>query len=314
MASLWVDGKEITCKGYRCAGSGEIEGELYYLANRDAYFMKQCKDKIVMIDGRPDHRLYQDIFANEAKGFITYDGHVNYTDCDIDQRELRAHVSNENKIPGVNIHVKDAVKMIKNDAKTAKIILKQDEGRGNSHNVIVDQPGTVDEWIIFTAHYDSAPLSTGTYDNMSGCIALLGILEHFIDKPHRYGLRFLWCGSEERGLLGSMAYCAQHEEELHKIVLNTNLDMIGSVMGRFVACSTAEDKLAHYIEYFANELGFGMDSSTGVYPSDSTPMADKGIPAVTFAWSAPDNTATVHNRYDTIEVVKAGQLKKILTF
>ena len=33
---------------------------------------------------------------------------------------------------------------------------------------------------------------------------------------------------EERGLLGSKAYVRDHEEELDKIVLNINLDMIGA--------------------------------------------------------------------------------------
>ena len=35
---------------------------------------------------------------------------------------------------------------------------------------------------------------------------------------------------EERGLLGSKAYVRDHEEELDKIVLNINLDMIGTYM------------------------------------------------------------------------------------
>ena len=43
------------------------------------------------------------------------------------------------------------------------------------------------------------------YDNMSGSVGILGIAEHFAKNPHRYGLRFIWCGSEERGLLGSKA-------------------------------------------------------------------------------------------------------------
>ena len=55
--------------------------------------------------------------------------------------------------------------------------------------------------------------------------------EKFIHTKHRYGLRFVWCGSEERGLLGSKAYCEAHEEELKKGVLNVNLDMIGCTTG-----------------------------------------------------------------------------------
>ena len=42
----------------------------------------------------------------------------------------------------------------------------------------------------------------------------------------------MFCGSEERGLLGSKAYVRDHEAELEKIVLIINLDMIGTYMGK----------------------------------------------------------------------------------
>ena len=35
-AVLTVDGKEIPCKGYRCAGSGTVEAAFYYMRNTDA--------------------------------------------------------------------------------------------------------------------------------------------------------------------------------------------------------------------------------------------------------------------------------------
>ena len=71
--------------------------------------------------------------------------------------------------------------------------------------------------------------------SVSFVIGLLGIAKFFAAHPHSYGMRFIWCGSEERGLLGAKAYCADHEEELKKIVLNINLDMIGCIMGKFIA-------------------------------------------------------------------------------
>lgn len=313
-AKLLIDGKEIPSKGYLCAGTAEVEAEIYYLTNTDTYSLKQCRGRIVMIDGYLGYWIYQDILENGAVGFITYDGNANYGDRDIDQRELRSYVSKGNKLPGVNINAKDAIEIIRGDAKTATIVLAQDEYRGESRNVVMEMPGEIDEWIVLTAHYDSTSLSTGAYDNMSGSIGLLGIAEYFTEKPHRYGLRFIWCGSEERGLLGAKAYCAAHEEELKNVVLNINLDMIGCIMGKFISCCTAEEKLVHYIQYFGSEMGFGIAAKDGVYSSDSTPFADKGVPAVSFARIAPNNTATIHNSYDTLAVMKAGQLAKDIDF
>ena len=313
-AVLTVDGQSIPCKGYLCAGSGEVEAPFYYLRNTDAYSLSLCKGKIVLIDGYLGYWMYQDLLENGAVGFVTYDGNANYTDRDIDQRELRSYVSKGNKLLGVNINAKDAITLIRKGAANAKITLQQEEYKGVSHNVILDLPGETDEYIVLTAHYDSTSLSQGAYDNMSGSVGILGVAEYFAKRPHRYGLRFIWCGSEERGLLGAKAYCESHEEELKKIVLNINLDMIGCIMGKFISCCTSEEALVSYVNYFGNELGFGVKAYQDVYSSDSTPFADKGIPAVSFARIAPPNTATIHNSYDTAAVMSAGQMAEDMDF
>ena len=312
-AVLQVDGVEVTCKGHLCAGSGEVEAPFYYLRDSSPYALSKCRGKIVMIDGYLGYWVYHDLLENGAVGFVTYDGNINYADRDIDQRELRSYVHNGNRIPGVNINAKDAVELIRRGASTAKITLKQEEYTGQSHNVVLDMPGQVDEYIAFTAHYDSTSLSQGAYDNMSGSLGILGIAEHFAAHPHRYGLRFIWCGSEERGLLGSKAYCAD-EEKLKNCVLNINLDMIGTYMGKFIACVSAEEKLTHYISYMAAEVGFPIAAENGVYSSDSTPFADHGVPAVSFARIANGNVAPIHCRYDVKDVMSMEQLQKDIDF
>ena len=313
-ARLFADGVEVPCKGYLIAGNAEIEAPFYYLANTDAYSLSLCKGKIVMIDGYMGFWRYQDILNAGAVGFITYDGHVNYADCDIDQRELRPHVAKGNKLPGVNINAKDAVRLVEKDTRMVKIVLEQDEWEGQSHNVVLDIPGEIDEWIVLTAHYDSTSLSTGAYDNMSGSIGILAMAEHFMTAPHKRGIRMILCGSEERGLLGSKAWVRDYPQLAEKCVLNVNLDMIGSIMGKFHACVTGEEKLVSYIEYFANEMGFGIGVRQGVYSSDSSPMADVGIPAVSFARLAANQTATIHNSYDTLKLMKAEHMAADIAF
>ena len=308
-----ADGVSVTCKGYFNAGSAEIEAPFYYLRSTEPYALKQCKGKIVMIDGYMGYWMYQDLLENGAVGFVTYDGNANYCDRDIDQRELRAFVHKGNKIPGVNINAKDAIELVNKGVTNAKIVLKQEEYVGNSRNVVLDMPGEIDEYIVLTAHYDSTSLSQGAYDNMSGSVGLLGIAEYFTTHPYRYGLRFVWCGSEERGLLGAKAYC-EKEENLKNVVLNINLDMIGCIMGRFIGCCSAEEKLVHYISYLGSELGFPISVKQDVYSSDSTPFADKGVPALSFARIAPQNTATIHNSYDTIALMKGEQMVEDIAF
>ena len=314
-AVLTVDGKEIPCKGYLCAGTSEVEAPLYYLTDADPFSLSQIRGKIVLSDGYLGFWRYHDLVENGAVGFITYDGNAFYADRDIDQRELRSYVSEGKAIlPGVNINIRDAAAMIEQGAARAKITLRQDEYTGQSQNVVLDLPGETEQTIVLTAHYDSTSLSQGAYDNMSGSVGLLAMAEHFAKHPHRFGLRFIWCGSEERGLLGSKAYCAANEEALKNIVLCVNLDMIGCTMGKFIACCTSEMQLVHYISYMGRELGFQTAPYQDVYSSDSTPFSDKGIPSVSFARVSPREAAPIHNRYDTLAAIKAEHMEKDIDF
>jgi len=311
---LWCDGVSVPCTGYTGGAAAEVEAPLFYLTNSDPWSLAQCRGKIVMSDRHMSYWHYRDIVDNGAVGFITYSGNTHYPDEDQEQRELRAFVRLEQPLPGVHIHAKQAVKLIEKGVKTVKIAVENTMWEGTSQNLYLDLPGEVEEYIVFTAHYDSSHTSPGVWDNMSGSVGLLSMAEYFAAHPHRYGLRFIWTGSEERGLLGAKAYCKDHEEDLKKVVLNINLDMIGCIMGKFNAVSTAEEKLVHYVSYLGMEVGFGVDSTQGVYSSDSTAFADLDIPAISFARIAPTHTATYHNRHDTIEQMSGTQMVKDIAF
>lgn len=313
-AILKIDGVDIPCTGYLCAGNGDVEAPIYYLTSNDKFSISECKGKIVLIDGLMGYWKYHDLLDAGMVGFITYTGNANYADEEIDIKELRSFVSQGKKVPAVNINAKEAIKIVENNGKMAQIILEQEEYRGKSHNVVMDLPGETDEYIVLTAHYDSTALSQGAYDNMSGSVGILALAEHFSKNPHRYGIRVVWCGSEERGLLGSKAYVRDHENDLDKIVFNVNLDMIGCTMGKFIACCTSEENLVSFIQYLSNIEGFAVETNQDVYSSDSTPFADKGIPAVSFARIAPPNTATIHNSYDTKKVMKMEHMEKDIAF
>ncbi len=315
---LFADGVEIPCRAFFCCGSGEVEGDLYYMPAQNPVAIAGAKDKIVLMDTQGiGFFAYQDLMKAGAKGIIFQYGDVHYPDDDIDERDLRAAVvGDERKVLCTMIHSRDAVKLVKNNTKRVKIVVEQKESTAQSHNVIAEIPGKRDEWIVLSAHYDTTKLSHGAYDNMTGCVGLLGLIEKFAGKGKNlnYGLRFVFCGSEERGLLGSKAYVALHSGELEKIVLNINLDMIGTIMGKFIACVSAEEKLAGYISYMGAELGFPIDTKTGVYSSDSTPFADKGVPALSFARLASGKVAPIHCRYDLADTLSMDRMQEDIEF
>ncbi len=313
---VFADGKEIPAKGFFCCGSGEVEGELYYMPSQDRVSVAGAKDKIVLMDTSGIGFFgYQDLMKAGAKGILFQYGDLHNGNRDIDERDLRAAVVGEQqKVLCAMLHVSAAVALVKNKTKRVRIQIKQREYDGESHNVIAEIPGKTDEWITLSAHYDTTALSHGSYDNMTGCVGILGVLEALKNKPLNYGLRLVFCGSEERGLLGSKAYVRDHEAELNRIALNVNLDMIGTIMGKFIARVSAEEALAHYITYMGAELGFPVSAKTGVYSSDSTPFADKGVPALSFARLANDSVAPIHCRFDRPDVLSMEQLQKDIAF
>lgn len=315
-AHLYADGEELVCKPVFNCGSGITEGELYYMPGTDPVSIAGARDKIVLVaGGGVSYFTYQDLMKAGARGILFQYGNVNFPNQDIDQRDLReAVVGTERKVLCATIHTSDAVRLVKDGVKQIRLEIRQKEYDGVSHNVIAELPGKRKEWIVFTAHYDTTSLSNGAYDNMSGCAGMLAVMEQFKDQKTNYGLRFVFCGSEERGLLGSKAYVREHEAELEQMVLNINLDMIGTYMGKFIACVSAEHKLAHYITYMGAEIGFPIEASVGVYSSDSTPFADKGVPAVSFARLAGDHIAPIHCRYDTMDVMSMEQLQRDADF
>ena len=315
-AQLLADGKEIPCKGMGLCGSGEVEGELYYMPGTDRVSVAGAKDKIVLLDALGLGRfLYQDLLKAGAKGLLFQYGNAHFPNRDIDERELRAAVvCGERKLLSAMLSCAEATALVQRGAKRVRLSVRQREYEGQSQNVVAELPGETDEWIVLSAHYDSTPLSHGAYDNMSGCVGLLGVMEALKDAKRRFGLRFVFCGSEERGLLGSAAYVEAHAAELEKAVLNVNLDMIGSAAGRFIACVSAEEKLVHYLTYMGAELGFPIAAKTGVYSSDSTPFADAGVPALSFARLARDAVAPIHGRYDRSDVLSYERLRADIAF
>ena len=315
-AVLNADGTEIPCEAYLNCGSGTVEAPLVYLPTLDPASLLRCRGAVVLLDSGVGKFTYKDIMDNGAVGFITYNGNAFYPTRDIRISQLRSYTRDGyDKIPGVTVNVKDAVKLVEMGAKTVRLEIEQDEFNCDSHNVIAEIPGKKDEWIVLSAHLDSTNISKGAYDNMTGCIGLLGVLEALKKTaPNNYGIRAVFCGSEERGLLGSKAYVAQHESELDKIALNINLDMIGPYVGHFIARVSAEQALVDYIRYLGMEQGFGLEARTGVYSSDSTPFADHGVPALSFARNAGNPVAPIHVRYDTMKVVSPEQCLKDIAF
>ena len=96
---------------------------------------------------------------------------------------------------------------------------------------------------------------------------------YFCEHPPKRTLRFIWCGSEEQGLLGSKAYIDQHEDLMEQIKFCFNLDMCGTTLGYNKIYVTGNKQLEDFVELFCREVGYSAEVFAGVHSSDSAPFA-----------------------------------------
>lgn len=293
--ALWVDGKKIPARAI-LGFWGKAKGELCYLGSTEERDLKKCRDKIVLTERPMGYKLYDQLLSHGARGFICSYGSVAYATKALDRRERRFSLDEERMLPGVLIRTEDALSLIRSGGE-AELQVSQMRTLETSHNLIADLQGESDEMLVISAHYDSTELSVGAYDNMSSCIVLLHLAEYFKTHTHFYSIRLLWCGSEERGLLGSLAYCRQHREE--PTLLNINLDMLGSAMGGFVSFSSANEEMADYLLRFSKKHRFSTDVRHAIRSSDSNSFVLHGIPALSFGRYAPAETGQIHTPFDT---------------
>jgi len=163
-----------------------------------------------------------------------------------------------------------------------------------TENIIADsKKGDGNSIVVVGAHLDSVIAGPGINDNGSGTAAILEIAIQVAEEKIKLKnkLRFAFWGAEEEGLLGSEHYVTTlSPEELAKIRLNLNFDMLGSPnFVRFVYDGDGSDTPDAgppgsaeieqvFLDYFAKKhLATAPTAFDG--RSDYGPFIDAGIPA-----------------------------------
>lgn len=303
---------EVECVGVGMSSSTPeegITGEFVYITSLADAEIQEVEGKVCLLHSKLiNHQLYKKLVEKKAAALVLCCGNV-YDDkdlVDLDPYMYRERNYKLGKIPAVCIRMKDAEAVLRAKPAQAHVLMIEDELQNDSHNVVATIEGSKypNEYVAFTAHFDSVSYSKGAYDNATGSTAIMQLLAYFKEHQPERTLKFVWCGSEEMGLLGSKAYCEQHKEELANYKFCLNVDMIGVTIGFDIACCTANNSLVSFIKYLGCEVGFPIQVRQGVYSSDSTPFADNGVPSVSFARIAPQGGAVIHSRKDVIDFLE----------
>ena len=292
--------------------------EFYYLENTKQISLLDLKGKTILLTSPLSYQVYEDLAKKEVAAIVVASGSIydDLANTDLEEKALRERHYKHGKIPCFTMRMTDCEKLVLSSPEEVYFKVIQKESLATSHNLVATIKGSEkpEEVVCFTAHYDSVRFSTGAYDNGTGSVTILEVLHYYVKNAPKRTLKFIWCGSEEMGLLGSHAYVNTHKEELENYKLCINVDMTGVPLGKDIAVCTSEMSLVNYIDYYAKNIGFMIDTNQGVYSSDSTPFAFNNVPAVSFARISPRGGAEIHSRRDVISLINPIYLEKTILF
>ena len=161
----------------------------------------------------------------------------------------------------------------------------------NTFNVFAESKhGNPDNVVMVGAHLDSVIQGPGIQDNGTGSAAILEVAEQMARTKTKNKVRFAWWGAEESGLIGSDFYIANlSDEELAKIALYLNFDMIGSPnFVRFIYDGDGSTfglegpqgsaAIEEFFQNFYERRGLAYEDSEISFRSDYAAFFDNGIP------------------------------------
>jgi len=317
--SVQAAGRELPSVAFLRSGNIDRECELVYLDGAteiDFAGAGSLEGKAVLLNSLSDEDVYKRLVEHKAAAFLVMKGKYYYSteEASLYPVVLREHFTRNGVIPGFTIPTADALWLVQQGIEKVHLVLEQEDTEPESQNIlaVVEGRDLKEESIVLTAHYDSVPVGTGSWDNATGAAALLAIFKHFVSNPPRRTLRFIWCGSEELGLRGSKAYVEQKEELLDKTVFCFNFDMCGTALGANKISVTGNKELQTFVEQYCKIKSYSAEIGVGVHSSDSAPFCDKNIPALGLCRGTA--TAEIHTIHDLMDTLSEKEMCKNVDF
>jgi len=213
-------------------------------------------------------------------------------------------------------HAKRALRLIRSghDLSVTATIGVESGYTYTATNVIAEIPGTSrpEEVVLFGAHLDSFDLGTGALDNGVNVVMLINIARQITRlglQPERTIRLVLWNG-EEQGLVGSMRYTEQHEDELDNHIVATSFDIgSGRTTGFFTGGRPGLVPLVdRYLEPVTG-LGPFQQIDAPIVGTDNFDFMIEGVPNLIAVQSDANYASNYHAESDTYDKVDQQQLR-----
>ena len=277
-----------------------ITAEIVEINSLDPAVLKKARRQIALFYGPINKKNYPSFRQNKIKALVSVMDHSSA----LLHLKLRAFLRRDyGKIPSVIVGYEHGLEMLKRKAQRARVRLTQKEFTGRSHNVITTIPGRTrpQEKIVICAHYDSVDQCGGAIDNASGSAIIYELARYFKKNPPHRTLIFVWCGSEELGLLGSQNYVKRHRAGLRNVQFVLNVDVAGIIMGENGATVCGSPEISKFVKKLAERKNMIFSVHHAAYSSDNIYFNDRGIPSVSLHRRGSGYGHTVRDQAKTID-------------
>ncbi len=297
-------GVSVECSGVGLSAdtpSDGVEGELVYVEECGSRFMEKARGKIWLYYGKLTAENYRRALRYSPKAIILVGRNPRKLPLKI---SILSEWWEHGRVPIVAVKYEDALKLYSKIPVDVRVTLRQEVFKSKSRNIIAVKKGKTypDETIIVGGHYDSVFNVVGAHDNAGG-IAVVGELARvFSEAGVKRTLKLVAFGSEEMGLVGSRRFVKEYSEELKSTKLFVNIDVCGQPLGTLSAIVSGGEDIKNAIEVLSSELGIHVDVSQDIYSSDSSTLAAKGVPSVSFARFG-GSSYFIHTIEDSLEYI-----------
>ncbi|MCR8561202.1 M20/M25/M40 family metallo-hydrolase [Mucilaginibacter sp. BJC16-A38] len=216
-----------------------------------------------------------------------------------------------------------------NDGQKLLVNLKFRTEKVNGYNVIASLPGAdrkrKNQTIIAGAHLDhigrlGAHIYNGANDDAGGCVALMAAARSFSKHFARRSIMFVFYCGEELNLLGSRYFMEHPPIPVKDIILNINLEQIGSKHRSFHGIWAIGDPQFHDSFFASGSMFTGADLKYSPTDSlrdvlsntDSYSFMKKNVPSVLLGSGGFDEHHTPEDKIDLIDFAHLQKASRLL--
>ena len=213
-------------------------------------------------------------------------------------------------IPTAFMNEEEGARLASHADEIAALVIEAVRRPSSGFNLVA-RKGRTDRRVVISAHIDAKDNTPGALDNAAGVVVLLLLAELLKDYEGNLGVELVpFNGEDHYSAAGEIAYLKANEGKLNQVLLNINMDALGSRQGEtlysFYECP--EELKDTIVKTFSAQDGFSEGEPW--FQSDHMVFVMNGVPALALT---SENfmeilTELVHTPKDSIEKVDTGNL------